>query len=76
MLKLDYDDNLAAELGVSVEAVAKARSRAYVKIRERLRELGHDQVPETDEGLYLLLQRVLPGADIMPGSKAFGEASS
>lgn len=71
--KLDYDDDLAAELGTTPERVSAARSRAYAKIRAKMRELGHE-MPETDEGLYLMLQRELPGRDIVPGPLAFEEA--
>lgn len=71
MFRLEYDDDLAAQLGVSVQAVAQARTRAYAKIREKLRVLGHDNIPETDEGLYVLLRQVMPGTDVLPGPEAF-----
>lgn len=72
-LKLDYDDDLAAEMGTTAEAVQAARSLAYAKIRAKMRELGHE-MPETDEGLWLLMDRVFPGKDIVPGPRAFREA--
>lgn len=57
MLKLDYDERLAKDLGISVEKVRETRVSAYVTIREKLRERGISDVPDTDEGLYLWLQR-------------------
>jgi hypothetical protein len=52
-----------AEQGLELtpEQLVAERHSAYVKIRAALKEKGWKDVPEEDEGLFLLMQRVLKG---------------
>jgi hypothetical protein len=69
MLRMDHDESLAAEHGVSVERVREWRVSAYAKIRAKLRERGCTDVPDTDEGLYVFMKRLLPDTEILPPKK-------
>ena len=53
----EHDEAIAIQQGVTVEEVREARKSAYAKIRSEMRKRGHTDIPETDEGLFLWLQR-------------------
>jgi len=56
-MKLDDDEELGKKLGIT--NVEEVRTNAYQAIRVELRKLGwkEEDIPQTDEGMFLLINR-------------------
>lgn len=59
-MNLDHDKAIAHELGKTVEEIQSLRKSGCAKIREKIRELGwpEAEIPATDEGLLMMMERL------------------